>query len=271
MILAHTLLTVVSMATCIKGFAQGTFEIGNIPAGDSIVIYYDVTINNNLPSNTQYISNQGLISGDNFANVVTDDPKTAAALDSTKTLVNAFPLPVTVTELKASQNNGAIEVAWKVNGEYNLYKYEVEKGADGSFFNNIGNVIASGRNNYLITDRQPFTGSNYYRLKMIDRDGRFKYSSIVKVVISNKGQSISLYPNPVYNSVFNLQLNNVPKGKYQLLIYSNSGQLVVTRNVDHADGSAGQTIQLPTTITKGIYSVKLKVGEMLFNQQLIVN
>jgi hypothetical protein len=79
--------------TCL---AQSPFNIGTINAGDSIVIIYDVTINNPLvPPNAPSISNQGTVSGGNFSNVVTDDPDTPAPNDPTITLLNVFPLPVT--------------------------------------------------------------------------------------------------------------------------------------------------------------------------------
>ena len=69
--------------TCL---AQGPINIGTINPGDSIVIYYDVTIN---ALATGSVSNQGTVSGGNFSNVLTDDPDTPAPLDPTITQVYA--------------------------------------------------------------------------------------------------------------------------------------------------------------------------------------
>lgn len=270
-LLKHLLIAAL-VTMSVNGYSQlSPLSIGTIPAGDSVVIYYDVTINAGLAPTVMYIANQGTVSGSNFANVVTDDPKTVAALDSTKTLLNAFPLPVTVSELKAQQKNGGIELSWKVSAELNLQDYGVEKSSDGISFVQIGNTNATGRTTYSYPDLQPLSGNNFYRLKLNDRDGRFRYSNVVKINISNKGESISIYPNPVYNKTFNLQLNNMAKGKYEMTIYSNSGQLVYKSAIEHAGGSAGQTITLPVNLVKGVYGVKLKSGGVIFNQQLIVN
>lgn len=41
-------------------------------------------------------------------------------------------------------------------------------------------------------------GKNYYRLKITDNDGKFKYSPVRLVNIGTK-TSVNLYPNPVKN------------------------------------------------------------------------
>jgi hypothetical protein len=38
---------------------------------------------------------------------------------------------------------------------------------------------------------------NYYRIKMLGSGGEVKYSSIVKVQLNQKGETIGIYPNPV--------------------------------------------------------------------------
>src|SRR5687767_2113099 len=143
----------------ITGFAQGPFTIGTINPGDSILIIYDATINNpTTPPNAATISNQGTVSGSNFANQVTNDPDSPSPNDPTITQLNAFALPVTFTEFKAYQKLSDIEVAWKVN-ETDIHKYEVERSADGRTFVKIGEVIATGRTGlltYTFLDANPF-------------------------------------------------------------------------------------------------------------------
>src|SRR3954471_9981319 len=76
-------------------FAQlNPLTIGTLHPGDSIVVYYDITINTGC-SCTQ-ISNQGTVTGSNFSTFVTNDPDTGPANDPTITLLNLFPLPVSL-------------------------------------------------------------------------------------------------------------------------------------------------------------------------------
>lgn len=69
-----------------------TINIGTLPAGKSMTITFQATINNSI--NTTQVSNQGTVSGSNFAPVVTDDPDTGAFGDPTVTLVGS---PATIS------------------------------------------------------------------------------------------------------------------------------------------------------------------------------
>jgi uncharacterized repeat protein (TIGR01451 family) len=66
--------------------------IGTLPAGKSITITFQVTIDNSI--NVPQVSNQGTVSGGNFSTVVTDDPDTGAFGDPTVTLVGS---PATIS------------------------------------------------------------------------------------------------------------------------------------------------------------------------------
>src|SRR5882757_7038889 len=186
--------------------------VGTISPGDSIVIYYDVTINTGCGC-TQ-ISNQGTVSGSNFSTLNTDDPDTGPAGDATITLLNMFPLPVTLYEIRAAQKPGGIEVLWKVAGESNMAKYEVERSIDGQNFTKIGEVASQNSPQsitYSLLDVNPNNGVNFYRLRLIDRDGSKRYSSIVRVDLSGMNTGMSIYPNPVVNKQVTVQLNNLSK------------------------------------------------------------
>ena len=65
-------------------------NIGTLPAGKSITITFDVTVNDPLPAGTTQVSNQGAVSGSNFTDMLTDDPDTPAPDDPTVTAIVAF-------------------------------------------------------------------------------------------------------------------------------------------------------------------------------------
>ena len=250
--------------------AQGPFNIGTINAGDSIAIYYSVTVNNPLvPSNAPSIGNQGTISGSNFANLLTDDPDTAPFGDATITPLNMFVLPVVFIDLRAYQKSGDIEVGWRVT-ESNTLKYEVEKSSNGRNFSKIGDVAARGGTaNYAFLDINPFAGDNFYRLKVVDRDGAFRFSSIVRVV-TGSSQALNIYPNPITERNFNLELRNVRKGEYTLTLYSVSGQKIYATIIQHTGGSASQIINIPPALSKGLYHVQIKGEDVTINKRLLL-
>lgn len=254
-------------------FAQGPVNIGTIHPGDSVVIIYDVTINTPLvPPNAPSISNQGTVSGGNFASVLTDDPDTPAPNDPTVTVLNSFPLPVTFSNFRAYQKSSDIELAWQIVTEINTYKYDVEKSSNGRTFVKIGQVMATGGNgviDYAFLDVQPNSGDNFYRLRVVDRDGNFKYSAIVRVNLSNASQLI-FYPNPVTERQINVQMNKLPKGRYEFVLYNANGQSVFSKYIDHPGGSAAEVIQLPVSLASGLYQARIKKDGFNFSKSLIV-
>jgi hypothetical protein len=62
-----------------------SIPIGTLSAGSSVTITFQVTVDSAAPANASNVSNQGTVSGSNFASVLTDDPDTVAALDPTLT------------------------------------------------------------------------------------------------------------------------------------------------------------------------------------------
>lgn len=257
----NKLLAILLMMIANAAFAQGPFPVGTIHPGDSIVIIYDVTINNPLvPPTTTQISNQGTVSGSNFSNILTDDPDTGPAGDPTITILNMFPLPVTLTELKASQQVNTIVLQWKVESEFNLEKYVVERSTDGRTFVPIGEV--PGRNlpgtlHYTFTDLQPSADNNFYRLRMVDLDGQKKYSVVVKVKLGGAIPAIHIFPNPVTLGALNIQVQNRQAGVYTLRLFNSLGQVVFQKQLFHSGGSSSQVLYLPQGIIKGYYQLEI--------------
>lgn len=253
--------------------AQGPFNVGTVQPGDSIVIYYDVTINSPLvPADAMSISHQGTVSGSNFANVPTNDPASAAAGDATVTLLNT-PLPVIFSEFKAFQKEHTVALTWKIVSEENALKYEVEKSQDAKVFAKIGEVMAVGRDqsiDYDFVDQNPFPGNNYYRLKVLDLDATFTFTRIVKVAIGEETSAGILYPNPVTGKTVNIELRNLAKGPYDVTFINTSGRIIYSKKIEHAGGSASQLITIPDHVASGIYSTEIKGVNMKIYKKLVI-
>lgn len=254
-----------------QSFSQSLtpLSIGTINAGDSVVIYYDVTINSGAGAQ---VSNQGTITGANFATFNTDDPDTGPLGDPTITPLNTFPLPVTLYSLSATQKGSGVEVAWQVTAESNLLKYDVEKSSDGRSFTKIGEVIAqnNGQTTRYTFQDATVSGTHYYRLKVIDRSVVGRYSAVVKVDLAGKTGGISVFPNPAAQKQITLQLNDMSKGSYKLELYNGSGQPVYSLAIQHNGGSLSRGFTLPQAMPAGMYFVKVRSETGVFTQQLLV-
>jgi hypothetical protein len=80
---------------------------------------------------------------------------------------------------------------------------------------------------YNFLHRNPEAGNNYYRLKMVDTDGRFTYSPIVKTALSLKNNKLSVHPNPV-SSALNVMATIEKDEMVFFRIVSNDGRTVAT-------------------------------------------
>jgi uncharacterized repeat protein (TIGR01451 family) len=65
-------------------------NVGTLPLGKSVHITFQVTVNNPF-GGTNQVSNQGTVSGDNFASVLTDDPAASGSADPTVTPILTAP------------------------------------------------------------------------------------------------------------------------------------------------------------------------------------
>ncbi len=155
-------------------------------------------------------------------------------------------LPVTLINFTAyNKNNQYSQLNWVTSAETDFNYFDIEHSTINTNFVSIGTVTGNGNSQvdqqYNFIDNNPTDGDNYYRLKMVDKDGKFVYSKVVKVTFNLS--SMSLYPNPSKDRVYlknNLLFTNGeqitvemvnPLGQ-QLLIetLNTSGQDLITVN-----------------------------------------
>lgn len=103
------------------------------------------------------------------------------------------PLPVRSINVEARRQGAGVRINWTVQGEENLLRYEVERSRDGRSFSRAGEVAANGGTNYAFADA---VSEAFYRVKVLDIDGKFKYSSVVRVQGNGSGIVLSVYPQP---------------------------------------------------------------------------
>jgi len=184
-------------------------------------------------------------------------------------------LPVFLTNVKAYENNGGVQVNWNAQQENNIDSYEVERSQNGQQFSRLGTVAAKGNGNnsinYTLPDANPFAGVNFYRIKIIDKEGNQTYSQVMKVNIGSGPTQITVYPNPVAGNTIVLQLNKLVKGNYSITLTNKYGHQLFAKMVKHAGGSATKTIEAAQPLTAGVYQLLIKGGEVNIVKQVIKN
>ncbi|MEP6615435.1 MAG: Ig-like domain-containing protein [Ginsengibacter sp.] len=166
-------------------------------------------------------------------------------------------LPVTLTEFRGVVNNKQVVLNWRTSQEINSSRFDVEHSTNVVSFDNIGTVAAHGNSsvasNYQLIDRSPATGNNYYRLKSVDIDGKFVYSSVIKVNVGDRVNSlITINPNPTHGAI-KMSFNGLENGVYSIVLINQIGQVQLTDKITISQSTEQRTIQPQSHLAKGIY------------------
>ena len=179
--------------------------------------------------------------------------------------------PVKFGAISASAANSIVKLNFNVETEVNTNSYVIERSINGENFVAIGTLEARNSKTYSWIDNTPNAGSNIYRIKAIDNNGSFMYSNTIKVNASKIAKSeLSVFPNPVNNGKINVQVSGVAKGDYKVNIYAITGALVYTTSIFSEGTSVSKTIDLPTTVKNGTYTIEIANGNFKSIKTILV-
>jgi Secretion system C-terminal sorting domain len=135
-------------------------------------------------------------------------------------------LPLSLLSFAGSKQTNYNQLQWKTANEINTKEFILERSADGRIFNRIAKVAAKGNGSYSYDDNTQLSGRIYYRLKMLDNDGRFTYSNII-VLTNQSNTTVTVYPNPVTDKT-TLQFSDNKLLNSSAKLTDMSGRLVST-------------------------------------------
>jgi uncharacterized repeat protein (TIGR01451 family) len=169
--------------------ASGVNTSYYIPAGGNIIVRYTAT----TPASSAF----------DLQTTARDFIGTTEVGNATNTVSVSATLPVTLLSFDAvKENRKTAKLTWKTASETNSSVFEVEKSVNNGSFVKTGEVIAAGSSatpvTYSFVDSLSPNAITGYRLKMIDRDGRYEYSRVVSLQTKQDGFVLQrVYPNPV--------------------------------------------------------------------------
>jgi len=234
------------------GNADGTYT--------NNAINYSNDCNTLLPGSSQVnLYPGGHCCWNSYYNTTWHDPNTGLSiwewmLTNQKAANTVQPLPVNFLSLDVQKDWNGARLSWKIEAQVNVQQYEVEKSVDGRRYTRVGVVAATDASQYSFTD-QMVSGKTWYRIKSVDQDGRYKYSSII---IYNSGDSrveIKAFPLPVQQEL-TLQ-HPAATASSRIMVHAVDGRLV--KSVKTNAGTQ-QTIIDCSQLVKGTYFVKYDDG-----------
>lgn len=115
------------------------------------------------------------------------------------------PLPVTLLSFTATKSQYTALLSWETSQELNSDRFDIEHSTTGKNWDLIGKVKSTGTSAqkvaYTFIHEAPETGINFYRLKMVDRDGSSVYSTVRNLHFDGNKVTV-LYPNPASDVVY---------------------------------------------------------------------
>jgi hypothetical protein len=164
-----------------------------------------------------------------------------------------LPLQLLTFTGSLKNNNTTTNLNWKTINENNTSHFSIERSIDAQQFSSIGTVTATGNGaaetNYTFDDQDVAdlqSDKVYYRLKMVDNNGTYRYSNIIRLNLPAPQNDITISPNPVGSEV-NASITSASACNAEWMIIDNAGRVL---------------LQNATLLKKGTNSLGIYIGQL---------
>ena len=223
---------------------SGVSALQNVPSGTTVT--FRIAIYGATGTGTCYIF-------DETFPVSTD-------LDFVISGTSSAALPIELISFNANKSNTSTKISWQTASEQNNNFFSIERSQNGNDFDKIGEVKGIGNSiktqNYSFVDASPVKGTNYYRLRQTDFDGKETVSKTVSVTFDGKAAKAKVYPT-VVKDILTVELAS--DATTEILVRDITGRLILTKNTE---GPFSTTLDLGTT-ANGLYFITVQSNQGL--------
>lgn len=178
-------------------------------------------------------------------------------------------LPVQLLSFKGSVQDNNTVLNWKTENEVNTSRFLIERSEDGTNFTAIGNVPSIRTSGSQVLD-YAYTDANsasrqlpvlYYRLRIVDLDGAYKYSNVVAVTFANPNGIITLSPNPVAQET-TVSILAPQDGSVKWVLVDNAGRVVMRNSLTVRKGNVATLKLNMSQLSAGMYYLKVNGADI---------
>ncbi len=187
-------------------------------------------------------------------------------------------LPVRLLNFSGSYKNLSAVLNWSAENEIAFAAYEVERSTDGIAFTTIGTRTKQGngtsKQQYSLTDDLASASEKvfYYRLKMLDIDGKYSYSGTILVRKEGAKSDISVSPNPVKTGTsLTVRYTADRRGTADVRIVDASGRQVLRQQYTVSEGINSLSVNNMHALLPGLYVVQVSDGQETQSVKLSVS
>lgn len=177
-------------------------------------------------------------------------------------------LPVDIISFSGKLADNRVMLEWVAENEIKFDHYKLERSLNGVLFKNIGMVKAINKHKYTFTDdAETLRGQRvFYRIKMVDKDGQFKYTAVLSMHIP-MNTKFNIYPNPARTTI-QLQLNKNVSGLVTVQVTDLTGKMIRQQSYFVANSSIAVSTE---GINNGTYLVKVIYNGEQYLQKVIIS
>ena len=246
----------------LQAFEPNTYPSVDIPFLEMMISWHNL----DPVSIKEQIRNNGAYSLQGNRNPYIDHPEYVGFVWN-NTCPGLSALPVNLVSFGGKIQGDVVKLGWTVKNEMNFDRYEIERSFNGERYSTIGVVKAINAGQYSYNDNADKNRGRqvYYRLKKVDKDGKFTYSAVLILHIPFNTK-FNVYPNPA-TTYIQLQLNKSVTHKATIEIADVTGKIVISKVYD-MDGSV-ITIAI-NKLTVGTYLVNMLYNDEQYIQKFVV-
>jgi dienelactone hydrolase len=172
-------------------------------------------------------------------------------------------LPVKFVSFDVVREGSTTQFTWKVAEQENVLTYEIEKSSDSRTFTKIGEVKAAPQTEYRFTDNQ--SPANFYRIKSVDVDGKYSFSTILRYNGSKASVLLKVFPTVVQNQL--TVQHPTAMNATRITISTSDGKAL---KISTPDKGMQQTILDLSSFKSGLYFVKYEDANGIIETTKIV-
>jgi hypothetical protein len=166
-------------------------------------------------------------------------------------------LPLKLLSFQGSLNNSKAQLKWSVAENETGDHFEIEKSADGRNFTSVAMVFTTskvGADNYTFNETGELSGTGYYRLTMVNKNGSTSQSRII--VLKNEkavpgSNSLVIAQSAGASLSFNYASSKT--GLYNLNVYTINGTRLFTTAINMQRGNNAGSLRVDGLASSGVY------------------
>ena len=181
-------------------------------------------------------------------------------------------LPATISKFHGWNEGRHNILEWVLYQELNVERYDIERSNEKGRFQVIGRVKSTGNGyeekTYTFTDKKPFVGDNFYRLRIVDYDGRITLSQVINLKFSLEF-NVHIYPNP-FTEVLKIQIDQTSDHQYlQAILFNSMGQQIYFNTISVENGRNQVQLELDD-LSSGYYFLRIQSSERVIHSSKVL-